>query len=101
MKWYKATQKNRNGAGMNFLDCIRTCPSTNSITIKFSERITKNDCETLEELMYWLNDIFAVHVEYNKTEQLTKILFEHFKSLGMPDNLATKLVDNFLKEERK
>jgi hypothetical protein len=101
MKWYKATQKNRNGAGMNFLECIRTYQNTNSITLKFSERITKNDCETLEKIMYWLNDILAVRVEYNKTEQLTKILFEHFKSLGMSDDLANKLVDNLFKEERK
>ena len=51
--------------------------------------------------MYWLNDILAVRVEYNKTDQLTKILFEHFKSLGMSDDLANKLVDNLFKEERK
>ena len=101
MKWYKATQKNRNGAGMNFLESIRTYPHTNSIMIKFSERITRNNYETLEELMYWLNDILAVNVKYNKKEQLEKILFEHFKSLDMSDNLANKLVDNLFKEERE
>ena len=100
MKEYKATKRNSCFLKYPFFTTAKTEIDEFGdpyLTLSINKSMVDNDIDVFMELTEWLHDILGFSAHFNKIEQFEKIMLEHYKSLGMPDDLANKITKNIIK----